>query len=149
MDIRYAVSEDIDLLMDIRLEMLREVNGLSEDHIFSAEFIEKSREYFQSGDHTTVLAFDGNDPAGCASISYYEVMPTYDHPTGRRAHIMNVYTRPRYRRQGAARRLIEMLIEDARRRGATEISLDATEDGRALYRALGFVESGEGMVRTL
>ena len=39
---------------------------------------------------------------------------------------MNVYTAPDYRGQGIAMRMVEMLIEEARRRGITEISLDAT-----------------------
>ena len=50
------------------------------------------------------------------------------------------------RRQGIARRMVSMLIERAWNRGATEISLDATEAGRPLYRALGFRDSGECMV---
>lgn len=41
-----------------------------------------------------------------------------------------------------------MLIEEAWKRGVTEISLDATEKGRPLYKRLGFVESAEGMVLT-
>lgn len=149
MEYRAATAEDIEVLMEIRLEMLREVNGLSEDHEFSTVLVEKSREYFLSGDQTTILAFEGSYLAGCGSISYIEVMPTYDHPTGRRGHIMNVYTRPEFRRCGAGRRLMEMLTEDAKAQGATEISLDATEQGRPLYRAMGFVESGEAMVMVL
>ena len=149
MEYRKASAADIELLMEIRLEMLREVNGLSEDHEFSTVLVEKSREYFLEGDQTTVLAFEGGKPAGCGSISYIRVMPTYDHPTGRRGHIMNVYTRPDFRRRGVGRRLMEMLIKDAKAQGATEISLDATEQGRPLYKAMGFAESWEGMVMVL
>ena len=41
------------------------------------------------------------------------------------------------------------LIEEARRRGVTEISLDATASGRPLYRKLGFRDSAECMVLVL
>ena len=75
-------------------------------------------------------------------------MPTFDHPTGKRAHLMNVYTMKEWQRQGIARRMVSMLIDEARKRGVTEISLDATEEGRPLYERLGFTPSTEGMVLT-
>lgn len=58
---------------------------------------------------------------------------------------MNVYTRKEYRRKGVAALMVKELIEEARRRGVTEISLDATDAGRPLYETLGFVESKEAM----
>ena len=58
---------------------------------------------------------------------------------------MNVYTVPGFRRRGIARMLVTALMDEARQRGVTEISLDATEAGRPLYRALGFQDNGEGM----
>ena len=42
-----------------------------------------------------------------------------------------------------------MLIEEAKEKGVTEISLDATEMGRQLYVALGFKENCAGMVLEL
>ena len=66
-----------------------------------------------------------------------------------RAHLMNVYTREQYRRLGIASRMVEMLIQEARGRGVTEISLDATESGRPLYERLGFTASQECMVINL
>ena len=58
---------------------------------------------------------------------------------------MNVYTHAEYRRQGAARLMLSALIDEAKRRGVTYISLDATESGKPLYRSLGFEASGENM----
>jgi len=143
---RIATNDDIELLMSSRLEMLRVVNGLSDDYVYSDEIVRESRDYFLNGDHLTVLAIDGGEVIGCASMSFMWIMPTFSHPTGRRAHLMNVYTRNEYRRQGIARKMVEMLIDETWKRGATEISLDATVMGRPLYESLGFKNSTECMV---
>ena len=145
-EFRIATAGDIDLMMSSRLEMLHVVNDLSCDYEFSDELIDYSRDYFLNGDQTTVLALDGKTVIGCASMSYMTIMPTFSHPTGKRAHLMNVYTNSNYRRQGIARRMVTMLIDDAWGKGATEISLDATESGRPLYESLGFKDSKECMV---
>ncbi|SNU08175.1 Ribosomal protein S18 acetylase RimI [Lachnospiraceae bacterium] len=147
-DYKITTEEDIDLLMESRLVMLREVNDLSEDYKYSEDFIDYSKDYFLSGDQTTVLAFDGEQWIGCASISYIRVMPTFDHVSGKRAHLMNVYTRPEYRGKGIAYKMADLLIKEAWERGVTEVSLDATEAGRPLYRKLGFNDSTECMVLT-
>ena len=112
---------------------------------FEGEFTRLSEEFFKSGDQTTVLAFDGEKAVGCATICYITLMPTFDHPIGKRAHIMNVYTNADYRRRGIARQMITMLLDDARERGAGYVSLDATENGRPLYMSLGFAPNGENM----
>ena len=145
MQIKKTNQNDIETLMQIRLEMLRVVNKLNEEDNFDRTLIECSREYFFNGDQTTVFAMDGDKIAGCASLSYINVMPTFDHPTGKRAHLMNVYTRTQFRRRGAGKMMVEFLIEEAKSRGVTEISLDATEMGHPLYKSLGFNDNGEGM----
>ena len=145
---KIASKSDIELLMQSRLEMLRLVNDLPSDYAFSEEIIEKSREYFEKGNQTTILAMD-EKVIGCATLCYIEMMPTFSHPTGKRAHLMNVYTNSQYRRQGIAYQMINMLIEEAKEKGITEISLDATEAGRHLYKKCGFVESDECMVLNL
>ena len=148
MEYKLATKDDIELMMKSRLEMLKVVNNLPQDYQYSDEIVKESREYFLNGDQTTVLAIDDGEVVGCASMSYMWIMPTFSHPTGKRAHLMNVYTRSSHRRQGIARQMCEMLIEDAWSKGATEISLDATTMGRPLYESLGFTASREGMVLT-
>lgn len=148
MEIRIATAQDMDLMMSSRLEMLKVVNDLPQDYEYDEAFVDASREYFEKGDQTTVLAIEDGEVIGCASMSYMWIMPTFSHPTGKRAHLMNVYTRDEYRRRGIARQMCEMLIEDAWNKGATEISLDATTMGRPLYESLGFTATTEGMVLT-
>lgn len=149
MEYKITTKEDIATLMSIRLEMLRKVNGLPEDYAFSEELVASSKRYFQEGNQTTCIALENGRAIACASMSYIEIMPTFLHPTGKRAHLMNVYTNENYRRQGIARKLVRMLVEEARERGVTEISLDTTDSGRPLYESLGFSASDECMVMNL
>ena len=149
MQYQFATADDMEMLVRSRTETLRAVNNLPEDYAFSEEFLEASREYFREGDQTTVLALEEGRVAGCATMCYIDMMPTFSHPSGRRAHLMNVFTHPDFRRQGIARAMVSLLVDEARGRGITEISLDATEAGRPLYRALGFRKSDECMVLEL
>lgn len=145
---KLADTSDLPLMISSRLEMLRCVNALPADYKFNADLIRDTEEYFKNGVHSTVLAISGV-AIGCATLCYTDVMPTLSHPTGKRAHLINVYTKPEYRRQGVAAQMVKMLIDEAKRRGVTEISLDATESGRPLYEKLGFIASDECMTLTL
>lgn len=146
MEYRVTDANDIDMLMDVRLSMLRIVNDLPAEYIFDDELVASSRRYFLEGDQTTVVAVNDGRCVACASMSYIEIMLTFSHTSGKRAHLMNVYAEKDYRRRGIARQLVNMLIGDARAHGATEISLDATESGRPLYESMGFKASEECMV---
>ena len=129
----------------IRLDCLRAVGNLPKGYTFSEDFIAETRDFLCQADQTTLLAMDGPLPIACATLCYKRCIPTLGHPTGRRAHIMNVYTAEGYRRQGLARQLLLALHEEARQRCVTEITLDATEEGRKLYEALGYQASDEYM----
>ncbi len=150
MDLIYkkATVEDLDLLVTTRIEVLRAVNQLSEDTDMK-EVEEQTRLYYQKalqdGTHTAVLVFDGDRFAGAGGISYYRVMPTYHNPGGEKAYIMNMYTRPEYRRRGIAYRTLGILVEDAEARGISCISLEATAMGRPLYEKYGFTPMNDEM----
>ena len=145
MEIKKTSPNDIENLMEIRLEMLRVVNNLKDSENFSDKLIKCSRKYFLHGDQTTVFAMEGDKIAGCATLSYINIMPTFSHPTGKRAHLMNVYTREAFRRRGVGKLMVQFLIDEAKSRGVTEISLDATQMGHPLYKSLGFNDNSEGM----
>lgn len=145
----FADKNDMAFLMQTRLTMLKEVNSLPADYIFSDEFTENTRLFFETGNQSTVLATDDNKAVGCATICYTELMPTFSHQSGKRAHLMNVWTDFSYRHRNIAKAMVNMLIEQAKQKGVTEISLDATEMGRPLYEKLGFTASDECMTINL
>lgn len=140
--------EDIDLLTKTRIEVLRAANNLTSD-IDMAEVERESYEYyrqaFQDDTHTAYLVFDDDKFVGSGGVSYYQVMPTYHNPSGKKAYIMNMYTHPSYRRNGIAIKTLALLVEDAKKRGINSISLEATEMGRPLYEKFGFVKMSNEM----
>ncbi len=62
---------------------------------------------------------------------------------GREGLVMNVYTAPAWRRRGIARRLMEEIIAWAKTAGIVRLVLHASDEGRPLYTALGFVPTNE------
>lgn len=147
MEIIKATKNDIEKLMKIRMEMLKEVNSLSDDYVFDKSFIENCRKNFEcTGEtQTDILCIENGEPVACASLCYLSMMPTFSHPTGKRAHLMNVYVKKDFRRKGLAKKMLELLIEEAKSRKVTEISLDATEKGRPLYESMGFSSNDSAM----
>lgn len=140
-----ADAENEDAAVRIRMDCLRAVGNLPEEYGFPDAFIAATREFLRTADQTTLLMMDGDIPVACATLCYKTCIPTLGHPTGKRGHIMNVYTAEGYRRQGLARQLMMRLHEEAASRGLTEITLDATADGRRLYTSLGYQPSDECM----
>ena len=100
-----ATIADIDELVKTRIIVLRAANKLSNDVDMS--LVEKeSYEYYKSaleiGEHIAYLVYDNENLIGAGGVSFYQVMPTYHNPTGKKAYIMNMYTASEYRRQGIA-----------------------------------------------
>ena len=129
-----ATIEELELLTETRIEVLRAANQLSEN-VDMTEVREQSYRYYKEalcdGTHIAYLIFEEEDFAGAGGISFFQVMPTYHNSTGRKAYIMNMYTKPKYRRQGIAYKTLDLLVKEARSRGITAISLEATDYGPA------------------
>ena len=105
MEIIKATKNDIETLMKIRMEMLKEVNSLSDDYVFDKSFIENCRKNFEcTGEtQTDILCIENGEPVACANLCYLSMMPTFFHPTGKRAHLMNVYVKKDFRRKVLAK----------------------------------------------
>lgn len=147
-----ATIEDIDILTETRIIVLRAANKLS-DEVDMSEVQNQSYDYYrkalQDESHVAYLVFYNDEFVGAGGVSFYQVMPTYHNPTGRKAYIMNMYTKPEYRRQGVACKTLDLLVAEAREKGITAISLEATAMGRPLYERYGFVQMNDEMEITI
>ena len=132
----------LDELVRTRIIVLRAANKLSDDEDMSV-VEEESYAYYrralESGEHIAYLVYDNGKFIGAGGLSFYQVMPTYHNPTGKKAYIMNMYTASEYRRQGIAFHTLDLLVNDARKQGVSQIALEATDMGRPLYEKFPFV----------
>ena len=143
-----ATIADIDELIRTRIMVLRAANNLSDDvdmSVVEKESYEYYKRALETGEHIAYLVYDKENFIGAGGVSFYQVMPTYHNPTGRKAYIMNMYTAPEYRRQGIAINTLDLLVKDARKQGVTQIALEATDMGRPLYEKYGFVKMEDEM----
>ena len=137
-----ATIADIDELVRTRIIVLRAANKMSDDVDMSTVEKESYAYYkraLETAEHIAYLVYDNGTFIGAGGVSFYQVMPTYHNPTGKKAYIMNMYTKPDHRRMGIATRTLELLIQDAKQHGITSVSLEATDIGRKLYESYGFV----------
>ena len=148
MEYRKATIDDLDILVNTRITVLRAANKL-DDNVDMSEVERESRDYYEKalldGSHTAYLVFDDGEFVGAGGVSYFRVMPTYHNPSGRKAYIMNMYTASDHRRRGIAYNTLDLLVKDAKAQGVSAISLEATEMGRPLYERYGFVKMNDEM----
>lgn len=61
--------------------------------------------------------------------------------------VFNVYTHPAHRKQGIARRLMDVMHDWCRNEGIERVVLNASTFGHSLYASMGYVVADEPMMR--
>ena len=142
-ELEQAGPLDVELLVDWRLTVLREVFAIPEGEPLDA-LAQANRRYYQralaNGEHIACFARMGQAIAGCGGICLYQELPSPDNPSGGCAYLMNIYTCPDFRGQGVGRAVVGWLIGQARERGITKIYLETSAAGRPLYQKMGFTD---------
>lgn len=151
MEFQYKKADisDIDTLTQMRIHVLRAANKLSASVDMSAveqETYNYYKEALPSNEHIAYLVLDSKEVVGTGGVSFYKVMPTYHNVTGTKAYIMNMYTHPNYRRNGIAFKTLGLLVSEAKARGVSFISLEATDMGKPLYEKFGFISMRDEML---
>lgn len=144
-----ATLHEIDILVKTRIEVLRAANELDESvdmSMVEQQSYDYYKEMLEDNKHVAYLVFDKDKFVGAGGVSFFRVMPTYHNPTGNKAYIMNMYTKPEYRRNGIAYKILDLLVKIARENNILHISLEATNMGRPLYEKYGFVKMKDEMM---
>ena len=138
MEVRIATKADIASLVALRLEYLRadySVRPKEVEQVLRAQLPLYFSRHLGKDCHV-YLAEEHQSAVSCAFLIVLEKPANPTFPTGKVGTVMNVYTRPVYRRRGFACALLEQLISDARKMDLSYLELRATEQGLHLYQRL-------------
>jgi pyroglutamyl-peptidase len=139
--IRRATVEDIEVLVEMRLALQREIGALYADAPAEGA-AEANRKYLQwavpAGEFLAWVAEADGKLVACSGLVFYSRMPGMHGLASHEAYVMNMYTHPAYRRLGIASELLNHMIQFAKSRGARRVWLRATAMGRPVYEKMGF-----------
>ena len=138
---RRATIEDINKLVELRVEFLFEAEDISKDT--SSEKLRCSLyDFFQrnmkSEHFISWIAIHEDKIIATSGLVFYEIPPLFENISGKEAYLMNMYTIPRFRRKGIGTELLKKLIEEVKKREIRKVRLMTTEDGKNLYEKNGF-----------
>lgn len=135
-----ATKKDIDALTELRISYLQEDLGVISDE--NLELMQATLpSYYEKHLNKDLIVYvtrDEMDIVSCAFLLIVEKPMSPSFITGKTGTVLNVYTKSEYRKRGYAKKLITMMLEDAKAEGVSVIELKATENGYSLYKSVGF-----------
>ena len=148
MDFRLADINDTSVIVDFRKRQLID-EGQTPDHSIDYEL----ENYFSSliADENSVvwIAMKDDRAVAVGCVYFYQYPPSFKNITGKMAYVHTMYTVNEYRGQGAASYILNSIIDEAKKRNCRVIQLQASEQGKPVYKKIGFIESDGYMIMKL
>lgn len=145
-----ATLNDVELLVQSRIDFL-------EDHWGKQEktSVEKLRPelstYFKtmvgSGEYIAILAKHESVLVAVGGIVLRWQPGSFKIPEGKIGYVMNMYTVPEFRRQGVSSKILNLLLDESKKRGYKVFELHATKSGEPVYIKNGFYKHTEPTYR--
>lgn len=140
---RLATPEDIQQLVELRILMQLEVNGLTNLDVTTA-YLDKVIDYFEgfvgTDKYSSVIALEDEYIVAAAGVCCYQKPPSVTGGSGVVGYVTNVYTRKEYRGRGIGTQLMKNLNDFARQKRIDKLHLGATADGVEIYKSVGYQE---------
>ena len=143
MEIIYNVAtiKDIQILIDSRVEFLSEYWG-QQDLIVENNLKKELHHFFTKAlsDHSYIscIAWKNKKLIAIGGMKIINKPGSFRIPDGRCGYIMNMYTRPEFRKQGIASAILEKLMDAGKNMGIRFFELHSTIEGESVYQKSGF-----------
>ena len=137
---RKLEKKDLDEFIRLRINQLRE-EGATEDLDLKPALMDYYDRHLSDGTFVSYLAVDGSKIVGTSGMSFVEKPPYFSCPSGRIGLLSSMYTDKDYRRQGIAKKLLSLVVDEARKYGCGTVQITASDMGVLLYKDFGFVKN--------
>ena len=134
----------IEKLIEFRVKLLKEIQDFPPDteiEIFRKSLNDFFLDKMKSNEFIAWLAESDNEIIAISGLSFLQKPPHFINMTGKFAYIMNMYTKPEWRRKGIGSALLDELIKEIKKKGIHSVVLHTTPYGRPLYEKYGFREN--------
>ena len=136
-----ATLNEVHLLVDLRIMFALELSGKQTEeaiHNLRTQMMAYFSKAIEDGSCISFIAKYKNEIAGIGSIAIREQPGNFKNPSGKWAYIMNMYTKPEFRRKGICKGVLNALVEEAKQKGINAFELHATKSGEPVYVQNGF-----------
>ena len=135
-----ADQNDINDLVELRIAYLLEDYGeIAPDKL--SLISDNLPDYFHTHLNKDLFVFVCRDESillGCCFLCVSEKPSNPSFVNGKTGTVLNVYTKPQFRKQGIAGKLIKLLLSQAEKLNLDFVELQATDSGYKLYKSMGF-----------
>ena len=141
MTCRMITADDAPAVARHRAQMFRDIERLSDEETELSRSVTEPwiADLIRSGHYVGwVVEIDGRVVAGGGAFVNELGPGPGRYRKGRGAHVANIYTEPEYRRRGIARQVMQAILAWCEENAMDQVTLAASDEGRALYEALGF-----------
>jgi GNAT superfamily N-acetyltransferase len=110
-------------------------------------FVDWVEPRLKDGTYLGWLMEEGGAVIAGAGMWLIDFPPHWMHEEPVRAYLLNFYVEPAARGRGLAQQMLDLTLQEARRRGIVVVSLHASRLGRPIYERNGFEGTNEMMLR--
>jgi len=143
LELKAGNKQDIDDLVEMRLAFSLTMHPTEDEDEVSSLRLELEKyflEKLEKNQYIGILGYFEEKLVCSAGLIVFEMPPTIGNHHRITGLVVNVYTKPEYRKKGFGEETIKFLIEIAREKGVEKLCLNATIEGESVYRKLGFKE---------
>lgn len=142
-NVREIGIDEVELLTTYRMAYLTEMQGERSEE-YQIRLKNDLNQYFMEAIAENrcfaFLAQQGDDILSFGAMILKKIPGDFNQSMYLEGDILNMYTVPFARRKGISALILQELLNEARNRGISKVSLHTSKDGEKLYRKFGFCE---------
>jgi GNAT superfamily N-acetyltransferase len=143
--VRKIGIDEVELLTTYRMAYLTEMQGERSEE-YQIQLRNDLNQYFREAIAENrcfaFLAQQGDEILSFGAMVLKKIPGDFNQSMYLEGDILNMYTVPFARRKGISALILQELLNEARNRGISKVSLHTSKDGEKLYRKFGFTEPG-------